>query len=1257
MTTPEAQALLERWRTETDFTARDELWKQLEENDIFPGKDQEEWEIQGGVYPGLEDPEFLPKLMRKREFQESKQISIADQMAELAAQGKEDKCRSSEDFELTSVQRFVNRLLSPRTPYRSALLYHGVGVGKTCAAVTVAESYLKEYPGKKVYIVAPPNIQEGFKRTIFDSKDGLILAPKGSQQLNHHRGCTDDVYLELTGSYKEANRSTIETRVNKAVKSRYEFFGYTSFYNHILATVSRVVKSGLNPEKAEEYKRQALRHEFSDRVLIIDEAHNLRDNPLESEEDSADDATPGDSADSKAGKKLTPFLKEVLEVCEGITLVLMTATPMYNSYAEIVFLLNLLLINDKFARIRLEDIFDIKSQTFQPGGESIGAARLGQASPSVGGESILGKIASHYISFMRGENPLTFPLRLQPTATTRVRRWPGRSPKGDPINGNEKQQCAQLPCVGAYFSKETEELYKKNAKDIVTSPEGMGITNMDILIQAGNWIFPGNEEDDFLDRIRQQGFENVFSKEKRGSTISFRCNEDIGASWLLDINLSKSSGKCAQLLKRLNHCHGIAFVYSRFVASGALTIAMALEANGYTAWGRDSGFLLDGNQHPDGRQCAICHRKERGHGTVPRDDTADIPEHVFKPAKYILLTGSEELSPNNARAVEAARASNNINGEEIKVIIGSQIAAEGLDFRYVREEFVFDSWYHLNKLEQIIGRGIRNCSHAALPPTKKNCTVTLLVNQFATEPDTETIDLYSYRLALKKAIVVGNVTRVLKEYAIDCSLNREAILVQGLDPLPLVIDSQGGRRENVPINDVPLTPMCDWLETCEYDCKYDEDKQMIKDIQLEDQDSSTYDEYTARHQLNKIKNYLQDRIVRGTPFVTFEKIENDFSSIPRPLLATLLNEIVEQKEFHITTPQGSGRIIYKNGYYIFQPDKLKDTSIPVALRLANIPIPRDRFTPMSEEITTTSVEKNSKLMTVGEEDSEGVWEESKTWCLAIASGDAATDELPDELLSEIGKLRESSGLMKTQKERLDMILWLYGHIQTEEETRSIFADSVLEYMWDEFLTVGTKRELLSRDWTDEIIQKVAKDAFWEMEGNLYIRILNGLTNTIEYICVDAAAGTSEPCSRAIIEVLEREKESDPLLKLPIDVRYTGIEYGFINFNPKKQRLVFKKGKPPMPRGKLGRGSECSINSGTTYELTMLERFGKMLHDAGKNNLGLNERNLGDRKRIANSVRVCTVSDLALRYMDKVKLQGKRWFYRALESKLHGHPLR
>jgi hypothetical protein len=175
--------------------------------------------------------------------------------------------------------------------------------------------------------------------------------------------------------------------------------------------------------------------------------------------------------------------------------------------------------------------------------------------------------------------------------------------------------------------------------------------------------------------------------------------------------------------------------------------------------------------------------------------------------------------------------------------------------------------------------------------------------------------------------------------------------------------------------------------------------------------------------------------------------------------------------------------------------------------------------------------------------------------------------------------------------------------------------------------------------------------FWVLEGNTYIRFLN-YKNEIEYICVNA--GKAEPCSKAVSEVLSRE--ADPILKAKLDVRYTGYEYGFVLYNPKKQKFVFKNGKPPPPGGKVGRGSECAINSKIEYPMKLLEKFGGTLRSAGMHDLGLNEDILAKR-RIQNSIRICTVCDLALRYMDKVGLQKKRWFYRPLESKLHGHPLR
>ena len=56
----------------------------------------------------------------------------------------------------------------------------------------------------------------------------------------------------------------------------------------------------------------------------------------------------------------------------------------------------------------------------------------------------------------------------------------------------------------------------------------------------------------------------------------------------------------------------------------------------------------------------------------------------------------------------------NKDGEKIKVILITKAAAEGLDFKNVRQIHIIDPWYNMNRIEQIIGRGVRTCSHKDL---------------------------------------------------------------------------------------------------------------------------------------------------------------------------------------------------------------------------------------------------------------------------------------------------------------------------------------------------------------------------------------------------------------------------------------------------------------------------------------------------------------------------------------------------------------
>ena len=200
----EVDQFLEEWKEQDDFSERDKLIAEfrtyaadkqaitakriqgIQGLALAPAQSQaqagsQDREAEGGLYPDIEDSQFLMKLLGKREIRESLQPKLTNKSLET------DACATTE-FEYTPTQRFISQFMSPNTPYNGMLLYHGVGVGKTCTAVLTAEAFLALSPKNKVYILAPPAIQDGFYRTLFDiNRVKLGVEP---DDLNEHEGCT-----------------------------------------------------------------------------------------------------------------------------------------------------------------------------------------------------------------------------------------------------------------------------------------------------------------------------------------------------------------------------------------------------------------------------------------------------------------------------------------------------------------------------------------------------------------------------------------------------------------------------------------------------------------------------------------------------------------------------------------------------------------------------------------------------------------------------------------------------------------------------------------------------------------------------------------------------------------------------------------------------------------------------------------------------------------------------------------------------------
>ena len=119
--------------------------------------------------------------------------------------------------------------------------------------------------------------------------------------------------------------------------------------------------------------------------------------------------------------------KLLVEKVKYLKLIFLTATPMFNNHEEIIWMLNLMHLNDNRPEIKLNTIFNdngefkVNSDT----GEEVGIEKFIE-------------ISRGYISYVRGENPYSFPFRIFPHLHTPslsyINNFLDKYPKFSPTN-------------------------------------------------------------------------------------------------------------------------------------------------------------------------------------------------------------------------------------------------------------------------------------------------------------------------------------------------------------------------------------------------------------------------------------------------------------------------------------------------------------------------------------------------------------------------------------------------------------------------------------------------------------------------------------------------------------------------------------------------------------------------------------------------------------------------------------------------------
>ena len=910
-----------------------------------------------GDYPELNDNNFIKLLSNKLEYRYNKSLLNINELSSKCEKNTElkDGTIVVQDFELTNNQQFLKNFINKNTPYKGLLIFHGVGVGKTCSAINISSSFRDSNMSDKDKIIClvSKNIRGSWKDTIYD-KD------KGNDQ------CSGDSFEDIIN--KEDNLNISNKKVDKLIKKYYDFYGYLKFANKVKRLINRNLgKLKLSEEERIKREKNIIRENFSNRILIIDEIHNLREDknfgkdgsvsfkkgmdiywedengiPREGQIQSTEGKgvnkmylikVNGDEKIYKVSsdvlekseeddKKAKEIIEKVIDYSVGLRLIIMSATPMFNKSSEIVWLLNLLLRNDNRPIIKYDDIFkkhknnDILTEK---------------------GINMIKDKSRGYISYLRGENPISFPIRLYPDNNLDKLCMGGKFgdveyldyPSMDLFTRGKRRispTAYKFKFMKMYNNKmegNQLKIYEKFIDYMIKNRKKneIRLSDRNIGLQISNIVFSDNLDDGFKNSHGWKGFSRFMDEkiERKQKVCSYKDNNNPLFNFE---NLEVISCKFHNIIKSLldSKAEGIIFIYSDFIYSGILPLALALEHIGIEKYGGRN--ILNYPEWKEGSD-GISTKKERINNNW--ETKSKSTENVFNQAKYIILSGDQSLSPNNNQERKISLSKSNENGEQIKIILGNSVTSEGMDFKNIREIHVIDPWYHLYKIEQIIGRGIRLCSHNNLKTEKRNVTVYLHTSSIS--PEIESIDTNTYRMAEEKASQIGRIEKILKENAIDSILNKQINHIKNMKP-QIVTTSRRYRKKDeisLDVNDQSYSKICSFLEDCNIDVPDNDSNPII--------DKSTYTLENIKEQIKLISKILTELFIEKHVYLLNELIElvGDLIDTDEIIIYHSLDHMIDNKTIIVNNDVG-GYIIKINNYYIFQPSYETDINIPLYYR-------------------------------------------------------------------------------------------------------------------------------------------------------------------------------------------------------------------------------------------------------------------------------------------------------------------------------------
>jgi len=661
---------------------------------------------ENNIYPDLKINGRLFPLWILKNFKKYKLDPI------LKKEG-EDPCNVSTPSgikELRKYQQFVGSYLDYRSPYRDVLVYHGLGAGKTAAAVNIYNMLYNYNPSWNVFVLIKASLRND----------------PWMRDLNEW----------LNGKDKEQRMMNIKFIHYDSPKADRDFI--------------EAVKS------ADVQKKN---------IYIIEEAHNFIKNVY-------------NNITSKTGRRaytIYDYIQKEKKENSNTRVVLLSGTPAVNTPYELALIFNLLRPGIfPSTETKFNETYIVRTDnklSLNPTSKNMFQRRiLGLVSYYIGSDPNL--FASKEIKI---KNIPMDPYQLQVYENfeyieEQLERARAQKKSGATVYRSYTRQSSNFvfPVMGGNFSGESRprpskfKLTEKEAEEIITgrlekitdnsAKKDFDIDavrkNASMYLQAvDNYIKAFIE---FLDNLVDEDKKTGNTLEKDIEIFKGKYKFKFAEFWnghqtksnLLKV-LYSCSCKMTAMIFYMMRSKGPILGFSNFVKMEGLEIfKIYLSYFGYSNFSKGGGTDY--------------FRYTEFHGEIDR------------------LVRKNNLMAFNSKE--------NIEGKNIRLILISPAGSEGINLRNVRQVHVMEPYWNEVRIQQLIGRALRMCSHGDLPMEERKVDI---FRYHAVRPEgakmsyKESTDQEIYSLAMRKEILIDSFLQTIREAAIDCELFKNHNMING----------------------------------------------------------------------------------------------------------------------------------------------------------------------------------------------------------------------------------------------------------------------------------------------------------------------------------------------------------------------------------------------------------------------------------------------------------------------------------------------